>query len=77
MPLGKLSFGKDKLAENVGSVVRRILRARPAAVRKNYLKNVTLCSTMGKSVPLLIPRMVDDALVPEGLEYDDATYDTA
>ena len=46
-PMGKLSFGADKLAENVASFAEAIMKARPASAKGKYVKGVALSSTMG------------------------------
>ena len=46
-PLGKLSFGTDKLHENTMSLVQAVLRAKPAAAKGKYVQGISLSSTMG------------------------------
>lgn len=46
-PLGKVSFGAEKLQENTESFLRAVLRAKPAASKGKYVKNISLSSTMG------------------------------
>jgi large subunit ribosomal protein L1 len=48
--LGKTSFDTDKLVENYKTIYDVILRARPAAVKGTYMKNVTVCASMSPSV---------------------------
>ena len=48
--LGKTSFDTDKLVENYQTIYDVILRARPAAVKGTYMKNVTVCASMSPSV---------------------------
>ncbi len=50
VPVGKISFGSDKLLENTTSLLREIVRARPSAAKGTYLASVTLTSTMGPGV---------------------------
>lgn len=52
VPVGKASFEKEKLAENVRTVINELHRAKPAAAKGTYWKNVTLSSTMGPGVRL-------------------------
>ena len=49
-PLGKASFGKDKLAENFNALMGAIVKAKPAAAKGQYLRSVTVASTMGPGI---------------------------
>jgi large subunit ribosomal protein L1 len=55
-PIGKKSFGKEKLQENYVALMDAIVKAKPAAAKGTYLKSVTLASTMGPGVKVL-PKM--------------------
>ena len=46
-PVGKKSFGVEKLNENINALMDAIVRAKPAAAKGIYLKSMTLASTMG------------------------------
>ena len=46
-PVGKKSFGTEKLIENINALMDAIVRAKPAAAKGIYLKSMTLASTMG------------------------------
>ena len=48
--IGKMSFEDAKLAENFKAIYDQILRVRPAAVKGNYILNLTLSSTMGPGI---------------------------
>lgn len=48
-PIGKVSFDADKLNENLRSLVEALVRAKPAAAKGVYLKNIAVSSTMGPS----------------------------
>jgi len=48
--IGKVSFTNEQLIENWKAIYDVILKARPAAVKGTYMKNVTLCSTMSPSI---------------------------
>ena len=48
--LGKASFDTEKLVENYHAIYDVILKARPAAVKGTYMKNVTVCASMSPSV---------------------------
>ena len=52
-PIGKKSFGKEKLVENYTALMEAIIKAKPAAAKGTYLKSVTLASTMGPGVKVL------------------------
>lgn len=49
-PIGKVSFDLDKLVENLKALIDALLRAKPAAAKGQYLKNVSVSSTMGPGV---------------------------
>lgn len=49
-PIGKVSFESDRLADNLGSFMDAVMRARPTASKGTYLKSVTLSSSMGPGV---------------------------
>lgn len=50
VPIGKRSFGAEKLAENARAVIQSLLRAKPAAAKGTYLKAISLATTMGPGV---------------------------
>lgn len=50
VPIGKASFTEEQLADNFQTLVDAIIKARPAAVKGQFLKSVTLTSTMGPGV---------------------------
>ena len=52
VPLGKASFTEEQLSDNFQTLIDAINKARPAAVKGQYLKSVTLTSTMGPGVKL-------------------------
>jgi large subunit ribosomal protein L1 len=52
IPIGKLSFEADKLYENLAALMDAIRKARPAAAKGNYIRRVTLTSTMGPGIRL-------------------------
>ena len=49
-PIGKKSFGKEKLVENYEALIEAIVKAKPAAAKGQYIKSVTVASTMGPGV---------------------------
>src|SRR5687767_12090291 len=50
VPVGKVSFDRAKLMENVRAVVDELIRVKPAAAKGRYVRSVTLSSTMGPGV---------------------------
>ncbi len=50
VPIGKASFTEEQLADNFQTLIDAIIKARPAAVKGQFLKSVTLTSTMGPGV---------------------------
>ena len=51
-PIGKASFGKDKLAENFNTLMSAIIKAKPAAAKGQYIKSCVLASTMGPGIKI-------------------------
>ena len=51
-PIGKASFGPQKLAENFETLIGAIIKAKPAAAKGQYLRSVTVASTMGPGVKI-------------------------
>jgi len=49
-PIGKKSFGKEKLVENYEALIEAIIKAKPAAAKGQYIKSITVASTMGPGV---------------------------
>ena len=49
-PIGKASFGTEKLVENFNTLLGAIIKARPAAAKGQYIKSCTVASTMGPGV---------------------------
>lgn len=50
VPIGKVSFETEKLSENLATIYETILKAKPAAAKGTYVKNVSVTSTMGPGV---------------------------
>ena len=50
VPVGKVSFGSEKLLENVQTLMSAIIKAKPASAKGTYLKSVALTTTMGPSI---------------------------
>ena len=51
-PIGKASFGAEKLTENFETLLEAIVKAKPAAAKGTYIKSCTVASTMGVGVPV-------------------------
>ena len=49
-PIGKVSFGAEKLAENFSALMSAIVKAKPAAAKGQYIKSCVVASTMGPGV---------------------------
>lgn len=55
VPIGKLSFPEDKIVENAKVFLDAVMRAKPAAAKGTYLKNVSVSSSMGPGIRLDAP----------------------
>ena len=53
-PIGKVSFGTDKLAENYDALLSAIIKAKPAAAKGQYIRSIYVTSTMSPSVSVKI-----------------------
>lgn len=49
-PIGKASFGAEKLADNFNALLEAVIKAKPAAAKGQFLKSVTVVSTMGPGI---------------------------
>jgi len=52
LPIGKVSFDRDKLLENLGAIVEAVLKAKPSGVKGQYIKTMSLCTSMGPGIKL-------------------------
>jgi len=52
LPIGKVSFDKDKLLENLKAVMEAIVKARPSGVKGQYIRSVSLSTSMGPGLKL-------------------------
>lgn len=59
LPIGKASFSEDKLVENLSSVVEAIAGARPSGAKGQFIRSVTIGTTMGPGIGLDIRSIVD------------------
>ena len=51
-PIGKVSFGKEKLAENFETLMNAIVKAKPSAAKGTYLRSVAIASTMSPGIKI-------------------------
>ena len=59
VPIGKASFTEEQLTDNFQSLIDAINKAKPATLKGQYLKTVTLTSTMGPGVKLNVGKLVN------------------
>lgn len=52
VPVGKASFGPEQLIDNAKAVLMSVLRAKPASAKGNYVKGVTVTTTMGPGIKI-------------------------
>ncbi|MBW6410368.1 50S ribosomal protein L1 [Clostridium weizhouense] len=58
-PIGKKSFGTEKLKENFATLMEALVKAKPAAAKGQYLKSITVSSTMGPGAKINPTRVLD------------------
>ena len=58
-PIGKVSFGTEKLMQNFSNLMAAIIKAKPAAAKGQYLRSVSVASTMGPGVKLNPVKLTD------------------
>lgn len=58
-PIGKVSFGTQKLLDNFRTLIDAIIKAKPAAAKGQYLKSVVVASTMGPGVKINQQKVLD------------------
>lgn len=51
-PIGKVSFGNEKITDNFKTLIDAIIKAKPSAAKGQYLKSVVICSTMGVGIKI-------------------------
>lgn len=59
VPVGKKSFGSEKLVDNLKAVMDAIVKAKPAAAKGKYLRSVTVASTMGPGIKINPQKLMD------------------
>jgi len=52
LPIGKVSFEEDKLLENLATVVEAVVKARPSGAKGQYIKSISLATSMGPGIKL-------------------------
>ena len=52
VPVGKVSFGKEKLADNFRTLIGAIIKAKPSAAKGQYMRSISMSSTMGPGVKI-------------------------
>lgn len=60
VPIGKVSFDNEKIIENFEALIDTIVRAKPAASRGTYVRNVVISSTMGPGIKIDVTEYVKD-----------------
>lgn len=55
-PIGKVSFGADKLSENFDALMNAVIKAKPAATKGQYIKSCTVATTMGPGIKLNVSK---------------------
>ncbi len=55
-PIGKVSFGAEKLQENFDALMGAIVKAKPAATKGQYIKSCTIATTMGPGIKLNVSK---------------------
>lgn len=58
-PVGKVSFGKEKLCENFNALLSALIKAKPAAAKGQYIKSCVVASTMGPGVKINQTKLSD------------------
>ncbi|MFQ9509971.1 MAG: 50S ribosomal protein L1 [Lachnospiraceae bacterium] len=60
VPIGKVSFTEEQLTDNFQTLMDAIIKARPATLKGQFLKSVTVSSTMGPGVKLNVTRLMNN-----------------
>ncbi len=58
-PIGKVSFGPEKLKENFSALMEAIVKAKPAAAKGQYIKSCAVASTMGPGIKISQAKVLD------------------
>ncbi|MBP3706146.1 MAG: 50S ribosomal protein L1 [Clostridia bacterium] len=57
-PIGKVSFGPEKLQENFDTLMVAVIKAKPAATKGQYVKSCTIATTMGPGIKLNVAKFI-------------------
>ena len=57
-PIGKVSFGTEKLADNFNTIVGAIIKAKPAAAKGTYIRSCVVTSTMGPGIRVNVAKLL-------------------
>ncbi len=60
VPIGKVSFGTEKLSENFKAIVAAVIKAKPAAAKGRYLRSVTVSTTMGPGIKINGQKLIEN-----------------
>ena len=58
-PIGKVSFGTEKLHDNFRTLLEALIKAKPAAAKGQYLKSVVISTTMGPGIKINPQKVLD------------------
>ena len=58
-PIGKVSFGGEKIAENFNALIGAVIKAKPSAAKGQYLRSVAIASTMGPGIKINNAKLTD------------------
>ena len=56
-PIGKASFGSEKLVENFNALMGAVIKAKPAAAKGQYVRSCTVASTMGPGIKVAAAKL--------------------
>jgi len=59
VPIGKVSFGSEKLQDNFQTLMAAVIKAKPSAAKGTYLRSVTLASTMGPGIKVNAAKLTE------------------